>query len=247
MKKQRVQTAILLISVLLVLAGCQKSGSNCMTNAGKIIFERRLVADFDTIDVGNYVNLYLTQDSANSVSVESGQNIIDGITTEVLNRTLFIRNINTCNWMRSYNTPVNAHISVKNLAKILYNSSGNITATTPISSSKFSFVAWGGAGTIDLNLSILEGSFALVMGTATIKLHGYATVNSVFSGDFGLIDARNLRTVYTYVKNEGSNDCYVNSSKFLDATISSIGNIYFTGAADSVVTHIKGEGRLIKF
>jgi hypothetical protein len=247
MKKKWIPICILFLSIILGNIGCEKSGTNCLTNTGKVIFDKRIVSDFDSIDVGDYVNLYLTQDSVIDVTVESGQNIIDGITSEVNNRTLFIRNVNKCNWLRSYNTKVSVHVSVKNLAKIFYNSSGNINTVNTITSSKLSVIAWGGCGTIDLKLNIKEGAFSLVMGTADFKLHGHSSITSIFSRDFGLIDARDLTTGYTFVKNEGSNDCYVNCSQFMEATIGSIGNIYYTGSPDSVITYIYGSGQVIQF
>ena len=45
----------------------------------------------------------------------------------------------------------------------------------------------------------------------------------------------------------GTNDCYVNADKYLDATIRSIGNIYYTGNPDSVHVHISGPDKLIEF
>ena len=247
MEKQRYTFPFLFLIVIFGWAGCDKSGVNCITNNGKTIIQERILENFDSIDVRDYVNLIITQDSINKVMVESGQNIISGITTEVIDRQLIIRNLNKCNWLRSYDVPVNVFVSVKNLMKIYYLSSGNVSSTNTLKSYSLTVEAWGGGGTIDLDLDNFQGYFVLQMGTADFNLHGSCAINNIYSGDYGLFQCKNLKSRYTFVTNTGSNDCYVSSSYFLEATIGSIGNIYYTGKPDSVVTHIQGAGQVIPF
>jgi len=229
------------------LSACQKEGGSCFTNTGKIIRQDRQLSDFDSISLNDYVNLILTQDTMNLVSVEAGQNIVDGITTTVIDRQLVIHNRNECNWLRSYTKPINVYVTVKNLWKVNYNSSGNLTTTNAIASDIFIVDAWGGCGSIDIELKIHEGFFIQHMGTADFKLRGVCGINSVYAGDFGLFDCGDLQTGYTFIKNYGSNDCYVQASMFLDATIGSIGNIYYKGNPDTLYTHIFGSGEILPF
>lgn len=228
------------------LSGCNKSG-DCFTNTGAIIKEERRVGDFDSIDVRDYVNLFLTQDSVNKVVVEAGQNIISGITTEVISRQLYIDNTLKCNWLRSYSKPINVYISVKNLQKIYYLSSGNITSTNILKSGLLKLDIWGGCGSIDLDINVYQGSFILHLGTVDITLHGNCSICSIYQGDFGIFQCKDMKTGYNYVTNKGSNDCYVNVTQYLNATIASIGNIYYTGDPDSVTIKINGAGQVIHF
>jgi hypothetical protein len=247
MKKQRYIFPFLFLLILFGWVGCEKSGVNCITSNGKTTRQERILEDFDSIDIRDYVNLFITQDSVNKVTVESGQNILSGITTEVVNRQLRIRNINKCNWLRSYEVPVSVFVSVKNLMKIYYLSSGNISTTNTLTSHFLTVEVWGGSGTINLDLNIFQGYFVLQIGTADFNLHGSCAINTIYSGDYGLFQCKNLKSRYTFVTNAGSNDCYVNSSYLLEATIQSIGNIYYNGNPDSVVTHIQGTGQVIPF
>jgi Putative auto-transporter adhesin, head GIN domain len=247
MKKHKYNFLLFFLIVLIGWTGCKKSGVNCLTSNGKTIRQDRLVQDFDSIDVQDYVNLILSQDSMNKVTVESGQNIINGITTEVVDRQLVIRNANKCNWLRSYDVPVNVYVSVKDLKKIYYLSSGNISTTNTLKSYSLIIEVWGGSGIIDLDMDVFEGYFALVMGTADFNLHGHCAINTIYSGDFGLFQCKNLKTGYSFVTNKSSNDCYVNASQFLQANINSIGNIYYTGNPDSLAINIHGAGSVIPF
>jgi hypothetical protein len=245
MIKQRYTFYIIALIGLFGVTACEKSGVNCITSNGKTIRQERNLEDFDSIDVRDYVNLFITQDSVDNVIVESGQNIISGITTEVVNHQLRIRNINKCNWLRSYDVPVNVFVSVKNLMKIYYLSSGNVTTTNSLKSNSLTVEIWGGSGTMNLDLDIFQGYFVLEIGTVDVHLQGKCAITTFFSGDYGLFQCENLKSRYTFVTNASSNDCYVNSSYFLEATIGSIGNIYYSGKPDSVITYINGSGKVI--
>ncbi|HTX88967.1 MAG TPA: DUF2807 domain-containing protein [Bacteroidales bacterium] len=234
-----------LLLAILVYDGCTKSGGECLTNTGPIVTEDRGISGFDSIHVTDYVNLLITQDSVEKVVVEAGKNIIGGISTTLAGRELFIGNNNKCNWLRDYNKPINVHISVRNLLHIYYNASGNITSQDTLHSDSLKVEAWGGCGTIELTVRIPQGYFTLQQGTATIILHGFCTINSIYSKDYGLIRADDLKSGYTFAKNSGSNDCYVNASQYLEATIQSIGNIYYGGNPAALVTHINGTGQVI--
>lgn len=238
---------ISLLLFMLVLPACKKDGGTCLSNTGQIIIQDRQVGDFDSISMNDYANVILTQDTVNRVRVEAGQNIIQGITTQVIDHLLIIHNHNTCNWLRSYNSPINVYVSVKNLWKVIYNSSGNLTSTNSIASDIFMVDAWGGCGTINLELKNKNGYFIQHMGTANFILRGRCNINSIYAGDFGSFQCKELLTGYTFIKNYGSNDCYISASRYMDATIGSIGNIYYTGEPDTVYTHIYGSGEVIPF
>jgi len=250
LNKVRKKILILSGSALLFLAmlsACNKSGVNCVENTGTIIRQERQVTNFDSIDIRDYVNLILTQDSVKKVTVEAGENIISGITTKVVNGELRIRNTNTCNWLRSYSKPVNVYVSTYGLRKIYYIASGNVTSTNTIRGDTLSVVVEEGCGSINLALDIYQGFFVLQKGTADFNLHGHCGISSIYSGDLGFFQCKNLQTGYTFITNSGSNDIYVNVAYELGVTINSIGNIYYTGNPAKVTAKINGTGRLIAF
>lgn len=236
------------VTVLLVVlsTSCKKPG-DCFTSTGTVIRQTRIVPDFDTIVARENVDIILTQDSVNSVVVEAGEKIIGGIRTDNTSRQLEIGNTNTCNWVRSYDKPLNVYVHVKNLRKIYYLSAGNITSTNVLTPPSLMLDVWGGCGSIDISINTYQGFVYEHMGTADITVRGRAVLNSVVLGDFGFLQLKGLITDYTYISNTGTNDCYINVTKYLDATIGSIGNIYYTGRPDTVKPHITGTGQLIEF
>lgn len=230
---------------LLSLTGCVKEDGVCVSTSGKLIREQRYLSDFDSIRVTDYVNVIITQDSVNTAMVEAGEYVAGGIITKVSGRELHIGNTNQCNWLRSYSKPLNVHLHVKNLMKIHYESSGDIHSTDTIRTGYLKIDMWGGCGTIDLLVNVGDGHFIQHMGTSTLILKGVCNVSSVYSGDYGLLKLDGLRTGFTFVKCSGSNDCYVNARHELNATITSIGNIYYTGNPSEIKFSGTGEGKLI--
>ncbi|MCX6286451.1 MAG: DUF2807 domain-containing protein [Bacteroidetes bacterium] len=240
------------IFILAALSGsistvsCTKGGK-CFSNSGTVIMQERPVSAFDSIDLGDNVNLILTQDSVDKITVEAGSNIISGITTEIHNKQLSIRNLNTCNWVRSYNKPLNVHVSVHRLWKIYYNAAGNVTSTNTLTGDSIKTEVWGGCGTIDLNLSYNKGWFIMNMGTADYNFHGRCDIADFYLNDMGLIQAKDLTTRYCSVTNRGTNNCYINVKVSLWAIISNIGSVYYTGDPTTVGGKITGSGVLEPF
>ncbi len=228
-----------------ILTGCAKNGGVCFSSNGSIVQEVRNIPAFTRVDIQNNVDLVLSTDTGMRVTVEAGQNIIGGITTTVDGGTLVIRNNNKCNWMRDYSKQIKVYIATNKIWKILYNGSGNISSAGTLKQDSINVEVWGGCGKIDLSMDVRLGIFSLNMGTVDFHLHGTAGTTSVFSGDYGLYDARDLKTYYTYITNKGTNDCYVQAMIDLEATIASIGNIYYAGKPQSFKIKTTGTGQLL--
>ena len=245
MENRKLYTIVSIIFLLGILAGCAKNGGVCISSNGQLTSQVRSLPAFNIVDLRDNVSLILSTDTATRVRVEAGENIIGGISTQVTDGQLLIHNNNKCNWLRDYSKPVNVYISGNNLWKIKYNGSGNVTSQGTLKQDSINIEVWGGCGTLELTLNVGKGSFSLNMGTATYRLHGISSVTSAYMVDYGLYDARDMLTEYTFITNKGTNDCYVNASKYLEATIGSIGIIYYVGEPYLIQTHIFGSGNVL--
>ncbi|MEI7725747.1 MAG: head GIN domain-containing protein [Bacteroidota bacterium] len=238
---------VILIIMAGLLYGCAKDGGVCVSNSGPITQQTRNIQDFRQIELLDNVSLILTSDTTNQLVVEAGKNIIGGIKTTAENGVLTIGNSNTCNWLRDYKKPINVYISARKIWRIMYNGSGDISTTDSLKLDSLTVEVWGGCGTIDLTLNIWKGNFSLNMGTVDFRLRGISAITAVYAGDYGLYDARDLKTGYTYITSKGSNDCYVMAINSLDATIGSIGNIYYKGNPAAFKATINGTGQVLPF
>ncbi len=238
--------AFLLLFMLFFINSCKKTDPlDCFKNTGPDITETRNSGDFNSIVLYDNVNLVLTQQSTNTIEVTAGEKIISKVTTRINNKELIIENTNTCNWVRSFDREITVYVGVKNLIGIEYRGSGDISTSNTIKSDSLHINIWEGAGRVDLDLEVHRSYVYFHIGTADVYLTGFAHLSYITAASFGPVDARNLSTVYTYIANKGSNNCYIKTNLHLGATITSIGNIYYKGNPD-ISLNDTGDGELIK-
>ena len=238
---------VLIIQVLL-LSACSKDDGVCISSTGKVIIQERQAPSYQSVEVFDNINLILTHDpSMSKITVEAGENLIDGITTEIDSGKLVVRNENSCNWLRSFEVPVNVYLTSPRLDTITFRAAGNITCTNDWKNESVYFDVIEGAGKIDLKLDVYKSYFIIKYGTTAINLTGKSEITTAISYGFGPFHAEDLVSKFTYVSSYSSNDVFVYSSIDLEVEIGNIGNVYYTGNPASISTTIYGDGRLIEF
>jgi len=236
----------LIIAIVFSITSCKKSSPfDCLKSTGKDITETRTVSEFNKIVLNDNVNLVITQSDENSIKVRAGENIIDKVETSIEDHELRISNYNSCNWMRSFKREIIVYVGVKNLNEIEYRGSGDISSTNVITGDSLLLQIWDGAGKVDMNVDVAKNTIYFHIGTADVFYKGYAHLSYISSASFGLLDASELNTTFTYIGSTGSNNSYVRSGLVLEATIQSIGNIYYYGNPEITLTGT-GTGHLIK-
>lgn len=238
---------ISLVFLLLISFACNKENApDCIKSTGEIVRQERQTAYFHSIELHDNVNLVLNQSSGQKLVVEAGENLVGKITSEVTaDSVLVIRNENTCNWVRSYEKPVNVYLDFVDLKSIEYRSVGDVTNLDTLRLDSLNIDVREGAGTIDLKINVPLCRASLHYGTSDIKLSGIAGLCVVYASGLGLIDNRNLDTRILYINNRSSNDVYIRVATTLGATIENIGNIYYYGNP-AVSLNRTGTGNLIK-
>jgi len=228
------------------LSSCKKGGvTDCINTTGRITNENRNVETFNSIILRDNVNLILTKSDSNSIIVEAGANIIGNISTKVSSDgVLELRNDNSCNWIRSFDVPVNVYLNYTDIDSIEYHSIGNITCTNTVLTDTLWISAYEGAGLIDLELDVKTLYCSLHYGTLDIVLRGKSGLSYVYSASFGLINMLDIESNFLYINNKSSNDVYVRVATYLGATIENIGDIYYAGNPETVTLEQIGSGVL---
>jgi hypothetical protein len=239
---------ILLLFVPFFLPGCENNPlADCFNSSGPITQVEREIGQFNSIQMNDNVSLYLRQSDTNRLVLEAGSNLMKRIVTSVdEDGVLEISNNNTCNWLRSYDKPVNIYLDFIRLDSLQYRSIGDLISLDTLRIDTLELNITEGAGEIKLILKTQKLFCNLHYGTATVKLSGFAGLCFTYSASFGLIDNRNLETKFQYVTSKSSNDMYVTASVELGATIENIGNIYYSGNPGNVSLIQDGTGQLIK-
>ncbi|MDZ7741901.1 MAG: DUF2807 domain-containing protein [Bacteroidota bacterium] len=244
---RKVFAYMLLTGFMLAAGSCKKMAvDNCFSNTGEIISEVREVQDIHYVLLENNVNLVLIQDSVPSLRVEAGKNIIDKVITELSGSNLYIRNENDCNWLRSYAKEITVYLGVSKLDSLDYRSSGDLATDGTLMNDSIDIHVWEGSGSIDMDIDVKQSRINLHYGTVDMHISGISHVTYVFSGSYGPVYCDELDSKFTYVSNQGTNDCYVRASVALEVTIKYLGNIYYYGTPSFIKKDISGEGELIK-
>lgn len=233
--------------ILFVILSCSKSNPlDCFKNTGSITTETRESVEFTYLVLQNNVDIFLSSAPQYSISVRAGKNIIPGIKTEISGKTLTISNENSCNWVRSYESPIEVYLEVPELDSILYQSSGNITSLNQFRSEYLKLDVIEGAGSINLWVDLHEGMFNLSYGTTDLTVRGYSHISHLYSEGYGPANLSQLNTEFTYMTNKSTNDCRVRSNLSLQVTITNVGDVYYSGDPETISRDIRGEGKLYK-
>jgi hypothetical protein len=237
----------LFLIALFILEGCNKDDGVCVSTTGKVITQDRGSQPFHTVLVYDNINLFLTQDTAmNRIMVEAGENLIDGITAVIDSGNLVLRNENSCNWLRSFEVPVNVYLTFTQLDTLIFRAAGNITCTNNWTNHSLCLDVIEGSGKIDLKVKAYDTFVIVRYGTTNITVTGNTEVATLISYSFGPLHAEDLISKFTYVSCYSSNDMWVTSSIDLAVEIGNIGNVYYRGDPATISTNYLSSGRLIK-
>ncbi len=240
-------TGIVVFLACSSLSCCKKESMlDLFKSTGKIVKEQREAGYFDKIQLEDNINLIITQDTINKIVVQAGKNLLKLIKTDVKDNCLNIHNDNKCNWVRSFDKEINVYVSLKNLQNIYYSGSGKISTTNTIVTDYLEVNIKSGSNVVDLSIDANVSWFNIHTGPGDIKICGNSEVNYLYSAGSGIANCRDLITGYTFITNKGTNNCYINVTKELEAKIKYFGDIYYTGNPYLVTTDITGEGKLIK-
>jgi len=237
---------ILFFMVLLGTNSCNKSDpTDCFKSTGTETTETRSTGVFDKIILNDNVNLVLSQSSSPSIYVKGGKNVLKKVKTDISDGVLNIENQNSCNWVRSFDKEITVYVSIELLHEIEYRGSGDINCTNTIIGDSLKLNVWEGAGEVNMQVEMHRNFIYFHIGTADINYSGISLLSYIALSSFGPIDARELETDFTYISNTGSNNCYIWANTGIEASIGSLGDIYYKGDPDIILNAI-GEGRMIK-
>jgi hypothetical protein len=231
----------ILVSTLL-LASCSRPG--CSQKAGNTARQERPTAPFSHVVVEDNINVVLKQDSTWRIVVETDENLIPSVSTEVVNDMLTIRNDASCSWIRRPGESITVYVSLPDLNRFEYQGSGTITCADTLHLDYLSVEADHGAGTVHL---LIDARYteALVNNEVTdLIFEGRCESCSTWCASRGSIDYRNFRVGRLALTYAGVRDAYVWATDSLRSTIFQTGNVYYKGEP-ALSPDYRSSGRLL--
>lgn len=242
------KSVLFVMGISFLLSTCKKDHMlDCITSSGDEISEYRPAGWFSHVDMKDRVDLIIRKSSEHYIRVTAGSHLIDGIITELSNGTLYIRNENRCNWVRSFKNKYTVEIGVDSLQSIATYGNGSITCPDTLSVYEFTFDSWNASGSIDLLLSCQTSHLNNNTGRIDMRVAGKTGVSYIAFNDVAYLDASKLVTDLTYMRNNSTGDLKVCAQHELEVEIRYSGNIYYTGNPYRIKEDNTGTGKLIPF
>ncbi|HLN52907.1 MAG TPA: DUF2807 domain-containing protein [Lentimicrobium sp.] len=238
---------IIFLTVINLITSCKKEKlDDCFTSAGEFVSVERPASYFHSVNMRDNVNLIIKSGDNFSIETQGGRNLVDAIGTEIKDSILFITNSLLCNWVRDYDNPLNVVITSPALKDIRYESSGDISTDELLIIDELAISVWGGGGSINLELDCRILDLGLHYGTVDFNVKGKSKMTTIYANSYGPFYCNLLDSEIVYIRNQGTNDCYIHANHILEAVITSIGSIYYSGNPYDLKCTDTGKGELIK-
>lgn len=227
--KTLITKTIAFLFIAMTTTSCMIDGFNTVSGNRNVITENRNIKErFERIEVGQGIDLYITQDSKQSLVVKADENLHRLIKTEVENGVLKIyskRNIRRAKSKRIYlSTPVINGIRVSSGADVYTENTIN-TKTFDVS------VSSGADAKIDVNASTVNASAS---SGADLKLKGFSDNLFASASSGSSIKAYSLKSKDATVKATSGADIDVYVTGLLTAKANSGGDIDYKGSPKNI-------------
>lgn len=235
---------ILLLAVF--FCSCKKENNrDCITSMGDEITEVRPSYDFDKIYLTDKVNVEYRYADTCFVEVIFGKNVISHIKTPVKDRTLYIRNEGTCQWVRSLKKIPLVRIYAPTLSYIYNTSSAELNFADTLKAVEFMYEQKNANGNVNLLTQTQRIKIYAHTGYTGVRVSGQTQHAGLYSAATGKMNASALIADTAIVNNSSIQDINCVATTYLFGEINLSGNILYTGEPQLVETSIHGTGRVI--
>ena len=243
---------IVLSLLLMVSYSCNKESIfDCFQSAGANIQEEVFVEAFTRILVNRDVELILVQGNQQTVTIETGENLINDVEVKVVDGQLILSDYNNCNLVRDYGI---TKITVRspNLTEIRTSTQYDISSDGVLSYDDLTLISE------DFNYpdSYTVGDFRLQLNSQNLEIQANnlsffylnGTVTNLFVAFYagaGRFEGENLIAENVRVYHRGSNDMIVNPQLTLTGDLLGTGDLISVNQPNEVNINQIYTGQLI--
>jgi hypothetical protein len=232
--------------ILLLIFSCNKEKTNCFKSTGKEIKIIREISPFSKLNIYDKINVVLVNDNRNYLEITGGENILDGIYTEVNEGELTIKNNNTCNFLRSFKKNITVTVHFTTLNKIEYFGAGMITNTDTLVLPELEIETRHASGDVTLLTNIDSLRIISHVGVSNFYLSGNTNYFYAYSIGASIIRAENLQSGFVHINNGSMGDFYVYPINKLHVEVRSYANNYYRGSPSEITAIYSGSGKVLQ-
>ena len=228
--------------ILVAASSCRRVFGKRVNGSGNITTETRQVSGFSSVDVSATIDVYLSQDSAYAVKVETDDNIAGHIETYEEEGVLYIdieKNFNP-----KPSDAIKVHVSAPVLRKITASGACDVFSTERLTYAEGFSIKLSGASDGDLDVKAPK-VIANLTGAGKLKLKGETRDLEIKGTGSSDIEGFEMMAENVAVKITGAGDADVFASVSLDVNVTGSGSVKYKGSP-SVSQKISGAGSIRK-
>jgi len=249
--KKLIYIFVFALTFVLVNSCKKENAGDCFKSSGKAQTSDRALSAFNKIRVEDRIDVFITQSPNYSVKVEAGKNLLSNIKTEVKDSTLYIRNINKCNFIRHpKNSIVKVFVSLPYLKYLRNGGVGTVYLENEFTQDSM-YVSVANSGEVHLNVNLIY-LHTSTHGNGDIYAKGFVDYGNHYTNGTNYLRFQDLIIQNRIDLNSYSiGHCYINAPTnpiggLMKLEIWEAGNIYYKGEPDSLNLTRKGRGELIR-
>lgn len=237
---------------LFILFSCNsENAGDCFQTAGVLMTQEFTVGVFTKILVNRDIELIIKEGSPQEVIVETGKNLINDVTIEVVEDQLILTDNNTCNFVRDYGV-TKVYITAENISEIRSMTQYDITSIGVLTYPELNllsedFTESGSVNSGNFFLEVDSDRLSVVFNNlSNAKISGSTENLSVtLAAGISYFDGANLMAQNVSVRNRSSNDIIVNPRLQLSGEILGTGDVIALNKPPQVDVEEVYKGRLI--
>jgi hypothetical protein len=234
------------LCALLLLCSCNKENApDCFKTAGEVQTETRDLGSFTKLELNSNLKYELVDTNFCGIEITGPKNLLPKIDAQLSDGVLKIENVNTCNFLRSFEHEIIVKLYFDSITNIQNFSTGSIVSLNELKARKLVIENKHANGRIELNLNcdtIYCGSPA---GANDSYLKGTVQVAELYSDAYGIIHAESLNANQVYINNASLQPIYANATSYAFVRIDDSGNVVLKQTPTLYDLVRNGSGELI--
>ena len=236
------QHSIWLVLIVLIAASLACSipfGITTVRGSGNVVTEEREVNGFESIALSGVGRVIITQGDDESLSIETDDNLMRYIETEVRNGTLELGLAR--NTIPIPTQSIIFRVSVNDLTGLTSSGAGSFEIDG-LDTDRLK-VTLSGAGDLGIDSLSATDLVVTISGAGNVEVGGQVEAQEIDMSGFGNYNARDLESQTASVRISGAGNAVIWAQDTLDVEISGAGNVEYYGSPN-VTRDISGAGKV---
>jgi hypothetical protein len=214
------------LCALVLLCSCNKENApDCFKTAGEVQTETRDLGNFTKLELNSNLKYELVDTNFCGIEITGPKNLLPKIDAQLSDGVLKIENVNTCNFLRSFEHEITVKLYFDSITNIQNFSTGSIVSLNEMKARKLVIENKHANGKVELYLNcdtIYCGSPA---GANDSYLKGTVQVAELYSDAYGIIHAEDLNANQVYINNSSLQPIYAKANAYAFIRIEDAGDV----------------------